>query len=299
MKTTLRALALAPLALFACNKAPETAAPVAPATAPAAASKAAAVTAAAIAGESPHAGTIPGENPHAAPAAAGAGSVSGKVAERMNAGGYTYLRLTTAQGDVWAAVPETTTAVGADVVIEKPMPMNGFESKTLGRKFDQLYFGTLGGAGGGAAPVAAQGASGSQPTTGAGSQPMALDPNMPHGPTATVPAAMGPISVAKATGPDARTVSEVFAQKAALKDKPVTVRGKVVKFSGGVMGKNWVHLRDGSGGDATKDNDLTFTTQSVVAVGDEVTAKGVVHTDKDFGAGYFYAVIVEEATVTK
>jgi hypothetical protein len=298
MKTTLRALALTPLALFACNKAPEPAATVAPATAPAAASKAAAVTAAAIAGESPHAGTIPGENPHAAPAGGGAGSVSGKVAERMNSGGYTYLRLTTAQGDVWAAVPETTTAVGTDVVIEKPMPMNGFESKTLGRKFDQLYFGTLGGAGG-AAPVAAQGASGSQPTTGAGSQPMALDPNMPHGPTATVPAEMGPIKVAKAEGPDARTVSEVFAQKAALKDKPVTVRGKVVKFSGGVMGKNWVHLRDGSGGDATKDNDLTFTTQSVVAVGDEVTAKGVVHTDKDFGAGYFYAVIVEEATVTK
>lgn len=299
MKMSLRALALAPLALFACNKAPESAAPVAPATAPAAASKAAAVTAAAIAGETPHAGTIPGANPHAAPAgaAAGAGAIGGKVAERMNAGGYTYLRLTTAQGDVWAAVPETTTAVGADVVIEKPMPMNGFESKTLGRKFDQLFFGTLGAAG--AAPVAAQGASGSQPTTGAGSQPVVLDPNKPHGPTATVPAEMGPIKVAKATGADARTVSEVFAEKASLKDKPVTVRGKVVKFSGGVMGKNWVHLRDGSGGDATKDNDLTFTTQDVVAVGDEVTAKGVVHTDKDFGAGYFYAVIVEEASVSK
>lgn len=283
---------LLPLLVLACNQTPD--APVTPVTAAAPASKSVVATAATIAG---------GQTPTAVAAApaAPAGALSGKVAERLSAGGYTYLRLTTATGDVWTAVPETATPVGADVSITSPMAMPGFESKTLARKFDMIYFGTLGGAGGG--QVA--GGAGSQPTgsgsqpTAAGSQPVVVSADMPHGPTATPPAEMGPIKVAKAEGPDARTVAEVFAQKAALKDKTVTVRGKVVKFSGGVMGKNWVHVRDGSGGDATKDNDLTFTTQDVVALGDEVVAKGTVHTDKDFGAGYFYSIIVEEGSVTK
>jgi hypothetical protein len=64
------------------------------------------------------------------------------------------------------------------------------------------------------------------------------------------------------------------------------------------MGKNWVHLRDGSG-TAGKDNDITVTTGDRVAVGDVVTAKGTVRVDKDFGAGYAYPVIVEDAKLSK
>ncbi len=239
--------------------------------------------------------------PAGAPEAPGA--VKGTVAERLDAAGYTYLRLTTPEGDVWAAVPQTTTAVGTDVAIANPMPMNGFESKTLNRKFDKIYFGTLGGDAGGAAPAAGMGAgSGASQPTGAGSMPSApgiTGSEIVHGPTATPPADMGPIKVAKAEGPDGHLITEVFAQKAAMKDKTVAVRGKVVKFSAGVMGSNWVHVRDGSGTDAAKDNDLTFTTQDNVAVGDTVLAKGTAHLDKDFGAGYFYSIIVEQATVTR
>jgi hypothetical protein len=71
-----------------------------------------------------------------------------------------------------------------------------------------------------------------------------------------------------------------------------------VKFNGGIMGRNWVHLRDGSG-TAGKDNDVTVTTADEVAVGDVVVAKGVVRVDKDFGAGYAYPVIVEDAKLSK
>lgn len=110
-------------------------------------------------------------------------------------------------------------------------------------------------------------------------------------------AASEPIKVEKAKGADAYTVSETYEQAGKLDKKQVVVRGKVVKVSRGIMGKNWVHLRDGSGDPAKGTNDLVATTQDVPKVGDVVTAKGILYKDKDFGAGYKYRIIVEGATV--
>ena len=114
---------------------------------------------------------------------------------------------------------------------------------------------------------------------------------------AKAPASSGPIKVEKAKGADACTVSEAYEKAAKLDKKAVVVRGKVVKVSKGIMGKNWVHLRDGSGDSGKGTNNLVVTTQDVPKVGDVVTARGTLYKDKDFGAGYKYQVIVEEATV--
>lgn len=211
----------------------------------------------------------PGAN-RSAPAATAA--IHGAVQEKLDAGGYSYLRIKTNTGDVWAAVPVASVAVGAEVDVAGQMTMANFESKTLNRTFASVVFGTLGGA----------------PATAAAA-PMAM-------PAATAPTA--PVKVDKATGPDARTVAEVWAQKATIKDAQVTVRGAVVKYNGGIMGKNWLHIKDGTGTPG-KDDDLAVTTTDVVAVGDVVTVQGPVRTDKDFGAGYTYGVIVEDAKVTK
>ena len=73
----------------------------------------------------------------------------------------------------------------------------------------------------------------------------------------------------------------------------------VVKVTPEVMGKNWLHLRDGSGSREKKDDDITVTTTAMAAVGDVVVVRGVVHLDRDFGAGYTYPVIIEDAKVTK
>jgi hypothetical protein len=230
----------------------------------------------------------------AAPAAAA--SVQGKILERIDAPPYSYLKLSTAKGEAWAAVPKTELNKGADVTVLNAMPMAGFESKTLNRKFETIYFGSLAGA----APVAE-----ARPMAGAGAAPMGglegAPPNMAaqHASVAKGPADVGDVKVAKAAGADARTVAEVHAQKAALKEKSVTVQGKVVKYNAGIMGKNWLHLRDGSGKADASDNDLTVTSQDVAKVGDVVTVKGVVRTDKDFGAGYAYPVIVEDAKIVK
>lgn len=107
------------------------------------------------------------------------------------------------------------------------------------------------------------------------------------------------IKVEKAKGADACTVSEAYEKAAKLDKKPVVVRGKVVKVSQGIMGKNWVHLQDGSGDPGKGTNNLVVTTQDIPKVGDVVTAKGTLYKDKDFGSGYKYQVIVEEASVKK
>lgn len=105
--------------------------------------------------------------------------------------------------------------------------------------------------------------------------------------------------VAKATGPDAKTVAELVSGRAAAKDKPVTVKGQVVKVSSGILGKNWVHLQDGSGSAEAGTNDLVVTTADQPAVGQIVTVKGTVRTDVNIGSGYQYAVLVENAKFTK
>ena len=99
----------------------------------------------------------PAQAPSADAAAPAAGGVRGKVVERIDAAPYSYLKLATPGGEVWAAVPQAPVENGTEVVIENPMAMDGFESKTLNRKFEKLYFGTLAGQGGAAQAAAPAG----------------------------------------------------------------------------------------------------------------------------------------------
>ena len=212
-----------------------------------------------------------GENPPAVTV------VKGEVLEVKDVESYTYLRLKTKDGETWAAVSKAKVKKGDEVTIENVMVTNNFESKSLKKTFPSILFGTLAGAAGGES-------GGSNGMTLAHS---GLDKT----------ASGGDIHVPKAKGANARTVAEVITMAADLKDKPVLVRGKIVKYNPGIMGKNWLHLRDGSGSAANSTNDALVTTTNQAKVGDIVTVKGVVHTDKDFGAGYSYKVLIEEATL--
>ena len=107
------------------------------------------------------------------------------------------------------------------------------------------------------------------------------------------------VKVEKAKGPNAQTVAGIVTGAASLKDKPVTVRGQVVKFNPDVMGKNWLHLRDGTGSGTDGSNDVLVVTDSTAKVGDVVLVSGTVKTDRNFGSGYSYKVLVEDAKVTK
>ena len=113
-------------------------------------------------------------------------------------------------------------------------------------------------------------------------------------PTASPVADVDLTGIEKADG--GKTVAEVFAEKDQLAGAIVVIRGKVVKTNAGVMGKNWLHVRDGSGAEGT--NDLTVTTASVLPeVGSTVVVSGPLTLDKDFGMGYQYDIIIEDAEV--
>jgi len=216
--------------------------------------------------------------------AQGAAPIKGEVLEVLNVEGYTYVRAKTKDGETWAAVPTTALKKGQQVTFHEPMVMTNFESKALKRKFDRIIFASIEEPAGNAAAPAGHGASAAAPPANHGA---AADASKPVA------------KVAKATGADGKTVAEVIANKAALKDKSVTIRGQVVKVNGGIMGKNWVHLQDGSGTAAEGNHDIIVTTEDEPKVGDVVNATGTVRTDVNVGSGYKYAVLVEQAKLRK
>jgi hypothetical protein len=202
-------------------------------------------------------------------------ALSGKVVETMNSGGYTYVCLENKGKKTWVAVPEMKVSIGQKIALQPGAEMTNFQSKTLNRTFDRIIF-----SGGPASPQSASGAS----MAGHGS----MGSSAPAGKN---------IKVEKAAGADAYTVGEIFAKRKALHQKAVAVRGKVVKVSAGIMGANWIHVQDGTGDAEKSTHDLVVTSQELPSVGDVVTLKGTVSIDKDFGAGYRYAVIVEKASI--
>lgn len=218
---------------------------------------------------------------------AGQGGITGTVVETMNAAGYTYLKLATSKGEVWAAVQQTAVKKGQRLTVINATAIRKFKSRSLKRTFEVIYFGGLAGAGGPGMmpkghPGGGHGRMDGRKTMQGHKRPGAARAQLDK-------------PVAKAPGKTGRTVSELHAQRTALAGKTITVRGKVTKFNANIMGKNWFHLQDGSGkGD---DYDLTVTSKAQVKVGDIVLVEGVVRSDKNFGGGYAYKVIVEEAKV--
>jgi hypothetical protein len=232
------------------------------------------------------------ESTEAAPAATDdASSWNGEVLETMNSGGYTYVHVDTGAEKIWAAATESATAitVGQRVTVPKGMMMKNFPSKTLDRTFEEIYF-----VGGiyveGAQPNADGGMPQDSNHAGAGGMGGATSGEISGNANNTVPDAKIE-GVNKVSG--GYTVAEVFAQASSLNGQTVKVRGRVTKFTANIMGTNWVHLQDGTEGD------LTVTTSAVVATGDLVVVEGPLAANKDFGAGYKYAAIIEKASITK
>jgi hypothetical protein len=230
--------------------------------------------------------------------------IKGTVAEKIDAAQYSYLKLQTAGGEAWTAVPKTDTAVGAEVTVVNAVWMGNFASKTLNRTWEKIAFGTLGDGSAGPARATAPPAGlpsghpavGSDPAQGMFARAAASEGSAasPHGTPAARPET-APIKVARAPGAQGRTVAEIWSKRASLKDQKVSVRAKVVKATNGVMGKNWLHVKDGSGEGPS--SDLTIASDETAGVGDTVLVTGVVHLDKDLGAGYHYDVIVEDAKI--
>ena len=247
--------------------------------------------------QTPAAAEKPAPVPIPTPVAAEAlGQSSGTVIETMNAAGYTYVYVDNGTEKIWAAAPEFAVSVGDEVMIPEGMAMHNYHSQTLNRDFDVVYFvEAVLNASNPSVGAPAMGSMGSM-----GSAPADASMQMPEGhPPISgneAPPEVDLASVEKAAG--GLTIGEIYAGKTDLSGKTVTLRGKVVKFSPQIMGTNWIHLQDGSGDPTTATNDLTVTSLVQVNVGDTVVASGPLTLDKDFGYGYKYNLIMENAEVT-
>ncbi len=233
---------------------------------------------------------------------------TGTVVEAIKADRYTYVHVDTGTKKIWAATPAFRGKVGDMVVVRKGLAMPNFHSKTLNRDFELVYFvGAITMAGDGQGPSQmAQTSFMHPPRGGMGgkTQMEARGDDKEFSQQAQMPGVHPPVgdegkTQMEVTGvekaEDGKTVAEIFAGKKDLDGKVVLVRGKVVKFMPKIMGKNWLHLQDGSGSEGA--NDLTVTTGTTVKVGDMVLVSGVVSVDRDFGFGYSYEVIIEDAKV--
>jgi len=194
--------------------------------------------------------------------------LSGEIIETMDTGNYTYVLIKTGDKDVWAATEQFNAVVGSRVSIPRGMLVKDFESPTLGRKFDELYF---------ADSIDVLDSTYSAPIT---------HEEAPSEPIEKLSPPEGGLSVA-----------DVYQRRQEIAGSTVTVRGKVVKYTERVMGRNWLHINDGSGTGGQRD--LTINTLDTARLGEVVTVTGLVAIDEDLGYGYFYEVVIKDANVSR
>ncbi len=233
-------------------------------------------------------------------------TVSGTILETMDASGYTYMLIKTAQREIWVAIPATRVTKGEIVTYTDGMVMSNFHSKTLDKTFANIVF--------------SPGLQGEKARSFHGSGPKKNSPqsdsfadavkaeekiippansDLVSGGSAGAIVPFTEIEIEKASGENGYTIEEIFSKKDLLKGKTVRIKGKIVKYNPNIMGKNWIHLQDGTGNPMENTHDLVVTTTEQISSEKIIVIEGMLSANKDFGAGYTYEAIVEEATLLK
>jgi predicted small lipoprotein YifL len=191
------------------------------------------------------------------------------VEEKLDANNYSYLKVKENNNSFWIAVPTMEVKPGEKISFSKFMEMKNFKSETLGRTFETVLFVDDAGKGSGEPSLAS------------------THSNISTGKDVSIK--VQPLK-------DGYSVEQIYSKKASLVNKTVKVKGVVVKVNKEIMGTNWIHIQDGTGKDGT--HDLLVTSATVPEVGKTIIAEGKVISDKDFGSGYFYNVLLENSKIT-
>jgi len=190
-----------------------------------------------------------------------------QVVDQTNASSYTYLKVKEKDKEYWIAVPQMKVENGEILYFTKSIEMKNFHSETLNKTFDSVLF---------------------VDDISKAPHPAAGNTSHPNVQTAKENVKVEPLK-------DGYTVAKVFDEKESLAGRKVKVKGLVVKYNAGIMDRNWIHIQDGTAG---KDGyDLLVTSTNPAQVGQTIIAEGTVAIDKDFGAGYKYSVLLENADV--
>ncbi len=194
------------------------------------------------------------------------------VEEVLDTEKYSYLNVSENGEKFWVAVPRMDIEVGGTYYYRGGLMKKNFHSREYDRVFETVYL---------VSDIRKQ-------PIGSGNGGSAVDEalNRIQGGSDK-----GPIKVKLAEG--AIKLSELFSDMAKYEGKTVVVTGKVVKVNPMIMGRNWIHIQDGTG----EELDLTVTTAENIPLGHVVTLEGTIALNKDFGAGYRYDIIMEGAVL--
>ncbi len=191
-----------------------------------------------------------------------------KVIKKKDAANYSYIKVSEAGNEFWIASNVIDAVPGDELTFSQSMEMRNFESKSLNKTFDKILF---------------------VQDIRKANQPVA---SFKHPQVSTKKKDVIHIAPLK----NGYSIADIYKKKNNLTGKTVKVKGKVTKFNPDIMGRNWIHIQDGT--NFNNNFDLLITSNQAVKLGDVITAEGKVVTDKDFGAGYKYSVLLEEASLS-
>ena len=206
-----------------------------------------------------------------------------EVNEVIQGDSYTYLNVKENMAERWVAVSKQDIDAGEVYYYDNALEMKNFHSKEIDRTFDVIYF---------VSEISKTPLAQAQSPMGGMMPGMGGDMAAHSGRVSTEE--HSEISLEKKA--NEITIAQIFDKRTDYSGKEIEIRGVVVKINKSVMGKNWIHIQDGTSG-SDGNYDLTITSQDVAEVNDEVTFKGKITLEKDFGAGYFYDVIMEDAAL--
>jgi hypothetical protein len=196
------------------------------------------------------------------------------INEVLQAGEYTYLNVSEKRKKIWLAVPAMQASKGEKVSFIGGLVMTDFKSKELNRTFPSVLL-----------------------LDGVTREPKKGENYVIMNSQHPVQVKTEKIKISIEPGEGCITIAKLMEAKSEYSGKTVRVKGKITKFNAEILGKNWIHIQDGT--EFSGAYDLTITTDSQVAVGDTVTFEGKIALKKDFGYGYFYDVIMEEGKLIR
>ncbi|MFA5419453.1 MAG: GW dipeptide domain-containing protein [Bacteroidales bacterium] len=210
------------------------------------------------------------------------------VADVIQTTNYTYLEVDENGSKYWMAIPKSDIAIGKVIYYNSGLPMTNFESKELNRTFDKVLFvQVISDDPAGDGQMAKMTPVANQPGTDMSSEERVAS-NKSGGEKKKIE--VDPL-------PGGMTLADIINTRSELAGKEVTVKGVVTKYNAAIMNRNWLHIQDGT--EAGEYYDMTITTNDEAKVGDIVVFKGTLNLNKDFGAGYTYDYIIEDATLQK
>jgi len=185
---------------------------------------------------------------------------------------YSYLRVTEDGEDFWIAIPKSDVDKGGTYYYRGGLKKINFKSVEYDKVFETVYL-----------------------VSGVSKDPSMSDisggnphQNLDNTAAATTGNNVGPVA-------GGITLAELLRNKKKYEGQTVKVQGRVVKLNNMIMNKNWVHIQDASL--QAEKTDLTVTTTENVGLGEVVAFEGKITLNKDFGAGYKYEIIMEEARI--